>query len=315
MVSQPRLTLKEKARFFAQLAVLLNAGISVQRGLEMAGGDCNLALQHCLQTMSTTIAKGKSLGEAIAPYPRTFGEWTIGLIQTAEYSGSLAEVCRRLSALAERQERQGRIYRSAWLTAAGMLLSVLFLLAAMLHLLIPPLFWLFSIGVVGFLLGGAVLLGTRSFDRGIHRLVMGLPMIGKIMEARSMLYLAELEVPIGAGVPLLSAVDLLRTHLPDPNLAASLTEAVRQIRAGQPLSRSLQGKVPSLALQMLRTGEETGDLDAMLQKLSAYYEDELDRMLRQLIGVLRPLSMLIFGLVVLWFGVQLVSSFLKALPE
>ncbi len=315
MVAQPKLTLKEKARFFAQLAALLNAGISVQRGLEMAGGEGNLAFQHCLQRMGETIAQGKNLGEAIAPYPRTFGPWTIGLVQTAEYSGSLTEACRRLSALAERQERQGRIYRSAWLTAAGMLLSVAFLLGAILHALIPPLFWLFSVGVVVVLIAGAALLGTRSLDRTTHRLVMGLPMIGKIMEARSMLYLAELEVPIGAGVPLLSAVDLLRTHLPDPDLAASLAEATRQIRAGKPLSYSLRGKVPAIALQMLRTGEETGDLDAMLQRLSAHYEDELDRMLRQLIGVLRPLSMVIFALVVLWFGMQTIGSLLKVLPE
>ena len=81
------------------------------------------------------------------------------------------------------------------------------------------------------------------------------------------------------------------------------------------MSPSLAGKLPALALQMLRTGEKTGNLDEMLGKLAAYDESDLERQLKQLQATLRPRAIVAAGGLVLLMGLQTMTAILKALPD
>ncbi|MEB3336274.1 MAG: type II secretion system F family protein [Leptolyngbyaceae bacterium] len=317
MVLSPGLTLKQKALFFHQFAALLNSGLPLQQSLGLAANEMNARFQRELKSVSVAIAQGQDLSTALTNYP-VFDNWTLTLLKTAEYSGSLAVTCKRIAIAAEREQHQGRLYRSVTLSVLSMLLSGLFAITTLiqgnLNFLTQPGFWMSGLLGVGLLAIAVNQLGSDSLNLHLQRLLLKLPIVGKLRQAQAMLYFTELELPLSCGVPILAALDLVRARMPDPDVAASLTQAVRKIQSGQNLTQSLQGKLPSLALQMIRTGEESGDLETMLQKLATYYEGELERTIRQLQGTLKPLSILAMGGAVLVGAIQSLSALLNSLP-
>jgi type II secretory pathway component PulF len=312
-----RIQPKEKARFFYQFAALLDAGTGIQRSLELASKEFPPALKHYCQRVSAAVGEGCSLASALALESGYLDSWTIGLIRLAEYSGSLPQTCHQLAQAAEAQQRHNRLYRSVRLSAIIILWSLLILAAAIFTRtpsgLLNPEFWFRSVGI-GLLLLLVSFLASRYSSRGSQQLVMKLPGLGKISQAQSLIHLARLRLPLSCGVSLLAAIELARSHLPDRVMAARLAKALRDIRAGQTLSQSLQGKLPPVAVQMLRRGEETGNLDSALENLAAYYEGELERRLRRLQGSLRVASLFAIAALVAVVGIRGIRVLLDSLP-
>jgi type II secretory pathway component PulF len=247
--------------------------------------------------------------------PRYFDPWTINLIRVAEKSGSLEETFERLAIAAETHQKRQRLYRSVNLTVLlilGTLALLLTFFSKGTGLLLQPWFWLVIVAGVAVLIGAV---GSQKSGQDWLRSLPQVPLVGEIVEARSVLYFTELELPLRCGVSMLQALELVRAHIPDRVMAQNLAIAARQIQKGQSLSQSLQGKLPGLALQMIRTGEETGNLEEMLGKLAEYYESELERRLKQLQGRLRPFGILAVGILVLLLGTQMISSMLNSLPR
>lgn len=310
-----KLTLRQRTRLFEQLATLLNGGFSVQQALSLAGQDLGASLQQCLRRASATVATGQDLATAFATCPHLLDSWTISLIRLAEYSGSLADLFQRLAIATQQQQRRQKLYRSVSLAAIAMVASLVLLIGVLLSRAASrPNSWLLMVGLTIGLVAIVSILSRRS-NASFQGWLASLPIIGSIMQARSLLYFSELALPLSCGVSLLSALELLRDRIPDMQLKKSLAIASRQVRAGQPLSRSLQGKLTPTALQMIRTGEETGNLEGMLQKLAEYSEAELERHLRQLQSILRPLSLVAMGGFVTVLGIQMVRSLIDALPS
>jgi len=273
-------------------------------------------LQKVLREANVKVEIGQDLATALdSGY---FDGWTIHLIRAAEYSGALAETFEKMAIAAETAHKRQRLYRSVNISVFLICLSVIALLIALLQgstaFLLQPWFWLVVLLlVIGFILIGR-LARFRSLSQDLLRSLSQFPLINGIVQARAMLYFTELELPLRCGVPILQALELTRHHIPDQPMAQSLAIASRQIKSGQTLSQSLRGTLSPLAVQMLRTGEETGNLEGMLGKLADYYEGDLERRLKQLQGVLRPLGIVAAGGLVLLLGIQGVTSLLKALP-
>ncbi|MBW4472462.1 MAG: type II secretion system F family protein [Stenomitos rutilans HA7619-LM2] len=302
----------ENARFFHQFAALLNAGIPVQQSLGMAGKDGSATLQRILKEASLKIEMGQDLATSLEGRSPYFDGWTIALIRSAEYSGSLADTFERLAIGFETESKRLLLYRSVLLQSSICFMGV----TALLSVVLPKeaMTWL-TFGIMFCALFFFAHIATAGAGVVLYQVMSKIPLLKRIAQVRSLLYFTELELPLRCGVPILQALELIRLRIPDLALRQSLAIAARQIQAGQSLSQSLEGKLPPLALQMLRTGEETGNLDEMLGKLSAYYESDLERQLKQLEAMLRPLSILAAGFFVLLIGVQAITSLLNALPD
>jgi len=287
----------------------------MRRSVSILGFEDNPALRRCLKDMEAQVLQGKPLSAALARYPRYFDAWTVSLLKTAEYSGTLVATCHQLVAETERQLQYHKLYRSIFLSGFAVVVSLVWGTIALLQGA-----WLNHIGswlvLIVLATGGVVwLLTTNLLDRHLFTLVRGLPIAKPLLEARAMLYLAELALPLAAGASLNAALDLLRTTVPDPSLKTTLTIAAHQVRQGHPLSHSLKNRIPSNALQLIRAGEETGDLSAMMQSLAHHYTSELELQLRKLHAILRPLSILALGGIVLTLGVQLIRALSAVLPD
>lgn len=313
-----RLTTQEKARFFYQLAALLNAGLTLPQSLNLAGKDCNRSFQRYLKQVSAVVEGGQEMAIALAFNHRYFDSWTISLIRLAEYSGSLPQTSSQLAAAAEAQFKRERIYRSVNFSAITIIWGLLMIIAVIFNRspmgFIKPEFWLRSLTIALLLLGVSFVV-SRYSSRRWQELLMNLPVVGSLVKARSLLYLAQLELPLSCGVPIFTALELAREHMSDPVIKANLSSATRKIRAGQTLSHSLQGKLPSIAMQMIHTGEETGNLDTALHHLGEYYTDELEQGLRRLEKQLRPLSLLVIGGLVAIVGIRGMMLLFSLLPD
>jgi type II secretory pathway component PulF len=313
-----RLTLQEQAQFFYQFAAALNSGMTVPQSLTLTSQHCHPVFRSYLQQVSVAVDAGQDLASALAVDSRYFDSWTISLIRLAEYSGSLAQTCEQLAIAAEAQARRRRLGRSVRFSLITTIWSLLILSAAILNPnstgLIRLEFWLRSLAIA-LLLFGISFFASRYSSQGSRQLVMKLPILGKLMEARSLLDLAQLRLPLSCGIPTLTAVELLKEHLPDPIMRANLTRAARLIRMGQPLSRSLEGKLPPTAMEMIRTGEETGNLDTALENLAQHYEAELEQGLYQLEASLRPLSLVAIASLVAVVGIRGLTVLLNSLPN
>jgi type II secretory pathway component PulF len=312
------------AQFFHQFAALLNAGVPVQQGLSMAGRDCDQKFQKALNEASLKLEAGEELGVALRSSQVPIDRWTLSLVQAAEYSGALPKACEQIAIALDTQTKRKRLYRSLGISVALVIVGSFALLIAILQrgtgFLGQPWFWLFSVILAAIPLMAVAFSSSDAFSgadpvsQEWYSLAMKLPLLQGILQTRSILYLAELELPLRCGISVLRAIELVRRRIPDPVLAKNLEIAGRQIQAGKTLSQSLTGKLPAIAVQMLRTGEETGNLDDMLAKLGEYYEGELERKLKQIQGILRPLGILAAGGIVLLMGIQMMTSLLKALP-
>ncbi len=310
----PTLSPRQQASFFYQLAALLRSGFPVQQGLVMAGRSGAPQFKQYLETASHQVEQGENLATALAVPPHYFDRWTLSLIQVGEYSGALIEIAQRLAVAAEQGGLRQRRYRSITLSAVACVLGLVALLTALLQrgtaFLTQPGFWLLVVVLTGLLVWGGrwtVLSGPPWAKQ--------LPLVGPILEARSLVHLADLAIPLRCGVPVLAALDLVKNHLPDGELRRALAIARHQVQRGHPLSQGLQGRLPLSILQMIRTGEETGQLDDMLTKIGEYYDSELERCIRQLQGILRPLAIVAIGSLVLLVGLRTLTSILKALPS
>lgn len=313
-----RLTIQKKAWFFYQCAALLNSGLTVQQSLNLASRECNPAFGRYLHRVSAAVEGGQDLASALAVDSRYFDRWTISLLQLGEYSDSLAQACAQLASTAEAQARRERLYRAVRFLLVATIWGILIAIAVIFNRspygFIRPEFWLRSV-VLGLVLLGISVLVSRYSSRGWQQLLMKLPVVGKLIGARSLLYLAQLQLPLSCGVPILTALELVRDHIPDPVMRANLTSAARKIRIGQPLSTSLEGKLPPIAMQMIRTGEETGNLDSALHSVGEYYEGELEQRLRRLVSSLRLLSILAIAGLVAAVGIRGLTLLLNSLPE
>lgn len=299
------MTPQQKAQFFSKFATLLNSGFSIQEIIDLLVKQSDDRLARYLNKVSTALALGDDLASALAHAPRYFDRWTVSLIQIADYSGALSEMCYRLSQVAQQQQDRQSLYRSVRLAGIMTFVSVAGLIITILYTSKSPI-WVWVI-VVLFLIA----LGFVS-----PKIAPQLPIVRKIFIARSMLELAELELPLNCGIPILTAIELVRERIPQSSyMSGTLTIALGQIPAGYSFSQSVDGRLPSIAIQILRTGEETGHLNVALQKLAQYYNKQFEQTMHLLQSILIPISLLAAGSLVAILAMEALKSLLILLPD
>ncbi|MEC4983630.1 MAG: type II secretion system F family protein [Oscillatoria sp. PMC 1068.18] len=308
---------QQKAQFFSQLANLLKSGLSVQQSLTLAGNKTSPAFKSYLQSASMNVAKGQDLASALAKNNHFLDGWTISLIRLAQWGSSLAEICELIAEATAKQIQREKLYRSIRLYAIAALWSLLTAIAAILNAtpsgLVKPEFWLRSLSL-GLVLLGVSFVASRFQTANSQQLMIKLPIVGKIVEARSLIFLGQLHLPLHCGVPILTAIELIRTKMPDPLTSKNLALAAKKLLSGQSFTQSLTGEIPPPAIQIIRTGEETGELDTAMERLAVYYEDELQQRLQLFLNSLRPLTVLACGTLVAVVAVKSLTLMLDSLP-
>lgn len=310
-----------------QLATLLRAGIPLFESLNALIDQVEReSLRRALTAVREQVREGISFAAALEAHPTIFPPLYINMVRAGESSGTLEVVLERLTSFMEAQARlQGKVV-AALAYPALMLLIGTTLVSVLMVAVVPnvksifdsmdqalPWYTALLLGVSDFLseYWWVVLLGMvggiwafRRYKRtpnGRLRwddLLLRAPVFGKLIQMISVARFARtLGTLLGAGVPLLSAMDIVRNVLGNAVLEKVISDAIGSIREGQSISEPLKrsGRFPPIVTHMIAIGEKSGQLEQMLASVSDAYDSSVETRVQLLTSLLEPLMIVMMG--------------------
>jgi type IV pilus assembly protein PilC len=335
-----KVTPKSLQVFARQFATLIAAGVSVVAALvilEEQTEDDNLAV--VIADVRAKVERGLLLSEAMASHPKVFDTLFVAMIEAGEAAGVLDTVLDRVAIQIEKSQQIKRRVKSAMIYPTLVLCFATLVLIGMLMFLVPIFVKMFKQNggqlptltqyivtasdivrswwyVIFPIIGLAIwsLLRFKKTPRGRDMwdaLVLRAPMrIGstvlKVAMARVSRTLATL---IASGVDIIKAIDITAHTSGNAVVEKSLLDVKDRVQEGIPIAQPLLESpvFPIMLSQMVKIGEETGELEVMLSKVADFYEDEVDSSIASLTSIIEPVMMLGVGCMV---GVIVISMYL-----
>ncbi|RUL84180.1 type II secretion system F family protein [Tautonia sociabilis] len=335
-----RLGIDDVLAFFQQLATLVAAGTpllqAIQTGAEQTE---SLRLRQILHEIAGRLSAGSSLHTAAANYPEAFEYSWIEMIRTGEITGRMSEVLRELSAQVQEAREARRRVRAAMFYPAVLLCVATLAIAAMLRFVVPTFDRMFkemgaplpeitqfvvnaSRFVVSYGLYIAVGLGLLGFAfqryfatedgrRRVLGIVMVLPTAGDLLVQSTMYrFASNIALLLKSGVPMLETLDTLKGVLGfNPIYRDAIEQARRRVAAGQSLASALEesGLFTAMIINMVRTGEESGQLAAVMERVAPYYREKVESLIAKVSKSLEPLIVVGMGAMI---AVMMLSIYL-----
>ncbi len=326
--SMASVTVKDKAVFSRQFAVLVNAGVAMVRGLGVLSEQCaNPKMKRALMGISSDVQQGTNLSDAMRKHPDCFDNLYVSMVQAGEVGGVLDEVLDRLAKLLEDVARLQNQIKSAlaYPVVVGILATIIFV--AMTVFILPvfagifkdigtelPMFTQVMLGISEFLRSPKVLIlivliplvifaykqyyKTRVGRETIDRLSLRMPLFGDLIQkSATARFCRTFGALTRSGVPILTSLEIVRDTAGNQVIANAVDEARREIQTGGMISVALQKEqvFPLMAIQMISIGEETGEIDKMLMKVADFYEDEVEQAVKALTSIMEPIMILFLG--------------------
>jgi type IV pilus assembly protein PilC len=327
-----RVKLREVAVMTRQLSTMVDSGLSVVRSLGILAAQAeNKELARVLNEVRLDLEHGSSLSVACTKHPRVFSHLFCTLVQAGEIGGNLDEVLGSLANTIEKQAQLNRTIRSAMTYPAVVFSVMLIIFTAMIVFIVPVFKNLFSslggklpfptlvlikisgivtsvwiLLVIAVIVGGIIgirkWIATDEGRRKWDKLLLKPPVFGnlfhKVALARMTGSLASL---ISSGVPILESLDICADVSGNRTIGDVLLEAKNGVREGRPLAdplREHEDVIPTLVVQMIEVGEQTGALDQMLRKVGEFYDQEVEVTVNNLTALLEPLLTVVMGVMV-----------------
>jgi type IV pilus assembly protein PilC len=326
--------------FSRQFATMIEAGLNVVTALVILEQQTtDRILAEVIARLREDVEAGLLLSEAMARHPRVFGRLYVAMVEAGEAAGILDLVLDRVAVQLEKEQAIKRRVKGAMVYPTIVFVFAVVVLNGMLLFLVPifsdifaqlngqlPLltqqvvkasdalrsawfviFPALGLLVAGFLRGKRTERGRQIWDSTRLRFPLQIgPTIRKIVMARFARSLATL---VAAGVDIIKAIEITAHTSGNWVIENALLEAKQRIHEGAPVSQPLveSSAFPPMVSQMIKVGEETGELETMLAKIADFYEEEVDAAVATLTSIIEPVMMIGVGLMV---GVIVISMYL-----
>jgi general secretion pathway protein F len=322
-----------------QLSTLLAAGLPLVKSLETLISQINNPMfKRIMAQIKDSVNEGNSLASSLSQHPRVFSNFYINMVHSGEASGSLDVVLTHLAEFGERQQALRGRFKAALAYPVFMSIIGTFVLFFLITFIVPnitsiftemhhtlPLPTILLLKVSGllqsfwWLIGLALLSGIvvvrhskkrPGFNYYWDKMRLRIPIIGpinqKIAIARFGRTLGSL---LKSGVPLISALQITGKIVDNSLIEKVIDSAVEDIHAGKSLASTLAQSrwFPSMVIQMISVGEQSGELEVMLNKIAETHEREVESNIIALTSILEPVMILMMGLIV---GFVVISIFL-----
>ena len=319
---------KDIALFTRQLATMMKAGVPLLQSFDIVGkGAPNPAIGKLVYEIKTEVETGSSLAQAFRKYPLYFDQLFCNLVQAGEQAGILETLLDRLATYQEKiLAIQSKIKSALFYPIA--IIVVAFIITAVIMIFVIPAFkevftnfgadlptptlvvmaisdyfvkfWylIFGLvigGVVGFLQAWKRSIAVQIF---MDRLLLKAPLFGDLVRKSVIArWTRTLSTMFAAGVPLVEALDSVGGASGNYVYAQATKVIQQEVSTGTSLTVSMQNSnvFPSMVIQMVSIGEETGALDAMLSKVADFYEAEVDDAVEALSSLMEPMIMVVLG--------------------
>jgi general secretion pathway protein F len=344
--SLPEISLRGKVRqrdllvMTQELATLLSSGLPLDRALSVLNGlTTKEELKKAVSQILRAVQQGKSLAEALTDYPKIFPPLYVNMVKAGEVGGFLDAALQRLAEYMERSQQVQDEIKSAltypvlltFTGGASLIILLTYVLPKFSTIFgdlgqalptstrillgisagLRSYWWMLLLICAGLWLGARQYLATPQgrflWDRWRLRAWVFGPLLLKREVGR---FARTLGTLLKSGVPLLQALEVVQDVVGNEMVSRALKEVRVGVREGQgiagPLGRS--GVFPTLALQMVSVGEETGRLDEMLMRVAEYYERDTFNQVKRLTSLLEPALILIMGLAVGFVVISMLSA-------
>jgi len=316
--------------FTRQMATMFSAGLTIEKSIfNLESSEKNNKFKKVLHKIAGDIKKGFSFSEALVEHPGVFNPLYVSLVQAGEISGTLHTILDELAIYLEKMEDTRRKISSAMTYPLFILIFLILVVFGLFYYIIPmfaavyadfnadlPIPTQIAIGIstwIGghvfyfFLIIISTLMALFLFyltDRGrylMDRIVLNIPVMGGMIKNSILSKFARtFSILMTAGVPIMDTLELSENVVQNAVIERAVAEARDLVKEGYTVAGALKktGEFPSTILQLIQTGEETGDMDRLLAKAAEFYEKLVDSVIDRLSSLIEPLLIVIMAAVV-----------------
>ena len=325
-----KVPIKDTAVFFRQFSVMIDAGLPLVQCLEiLAANQENQIFQKSLTGVRQSVEGGSTLSNAMRQYPKIFDDLTTNMVEAGEAGGILDTILQRLATYVEKAVKLKSAVKSALIYPVSVISIACLVVGALLKFVVPifanmfvsmgvdlPLptkivialsnfvgrFWwlIFAFFIVLFV----AIKFVRKDPKGRYlfdKMLLGLPILGNVLRKIAVArFTRTLGTLITSGVPILEGLTITARTSGNAVLEDALMKVRKAVEEGRTIVDPLKesGVFPNMVTQMIGVGEATGAMDAMLQKIADFYEDEVDAATKDMLTLLEPIMIGFLGIVV-----------------
>jgi type IV pilus assembly protein PilC len=322
---------KELAIFTRQFSVMIDAGLPLVQCLEiLASQQENRTFQKVLTGTRSAVEGGSNLSTAMKQYPKVFDPLYSNMVEAGETGGILDTILQRLSTYIEKNVKLKAAVKSALIYPIGVLSIAGAVITLLLWKVVPIFATLFAglgvdlplptkivialshfvgsifgllifVSLIAGIFGLKIWYGTPGGRFVLDTIVLKLPVLGILMRKIAVArFTRTLGTLIASGVPILEGLDITAKTSGNAVVERALNQVRKSLEEGKSLTEPLKESevFPGMVTQMIAVGEQTGAMDAMLQKIADFYEDEVDVAVKDLLTALEPIMIVFLGLVV-----------------
>lgn len=335
----PKVKLKDLSIFSRQFATMLNSGLSLLRGLSILVEQTeNKELARVLGLVRADVETGNALSTSLAKHPKAFPPLMINMVKAGEVGGFLDSVMMQIAQNFESEVKlKGKIKSAMTYPTVVFVLSIVAVII-MLVFIVPVFAKMFvTLGSklpaptqllvdlshsMKIIIGPAIVILIASYvawgkyklhpkvRNVVDPLKLRLPVFGELLRKVSLArFSRNLGTMISSGVPILQSLDIVADTTGNIVIARAVRDVQESVRTGESLAKPLEQHpvFPSMVVQMMSVGEETGALDTMLRKIAEFYDQEVEATTEALTALLEPLMIAFIGSLV---GAMIITLYL-----
>jgi len=331
VISLSKVSVEKKSVFFRLLSVMVNAGVPLVKALD------TLAEQHkkdikfgrVIYDLARKVESGKSLSDAMKMHSDVFEEAQIGMVKSGEASGQLVKILSEIALQLEKSALFKSKVRGALIYPAVILCVLAAVVFALMVFVIPKMkdffgqmgqdlpsitkavigasdfltdYWYILIGAI--ITAAAILNIWKKTDSGKYSwdlFVINIPVIGGLIKKSVLAQFARsFSNLIGAGLPLINAIKITANSLGNEVYKKKLLLAAKDVEQGISLAETLTDSslMPTMLTDMIAVGEQTAQIETVMEKIADFYEEDVDNMIKGLLKAFEPAIMIVMGIVV-----------------
>ncbi|XKH61402.1 type II secretion system F family protein [Halomonas sediminis] len=322
---------KDVMVFARQMATMIRSGIPLLQAFEVVAQSLKKpAMASLVQQMMSEVSGGSSFSDALRRHPKQFDRLFVNLVEAGEQAGALDKMLDRVAIYKEKVESlKARVKKALWYPAAVMCVGMGVTLLLLIKVVpqfesmfnsfgaeLPALtqmtvnlsemaqaYWLHAFGAL-FVFIMLLREGVKRSPRLAYQmdaLLLHLPVVGDILDKSAVARFSRtLATTFAAGVPLVEGLDTSAGATGNKVYERAVQQIRSDVATGQQLHFSMRmtNQFPALAVQMVSIGEEAGSLDAMLNRVADYYEEEVDNKVDALTSLMEPIIIVVLGVLV-----------------
>ncbi len=311
-----------------QIATLFHAQVSALRVFQLIAAQAeNPKLAEILEECAKDIQGGVSLSNALGKHPAVFSDFYVNMVRAGEESGNLSNTFLYLADYLDRTYELITKTRNALIYPAFVITVFIIVMILMLTVVVPklsaiiletgkelPIYTKITIGLSNFLIHYGVLilaviitgmfflvrfLKSDEGKEAFARVSLNIPYIGDLYKKLYLARIADnLNTMLSSGIAMVHAVEICSTVVGNEIYRQALLDVAGNVRNGVPLSTAMSAhkEIPGIMVQMIKVGEETGEVGSILETLATFYKREVDGAVDTLIGLIEPAMIVLLGL-------------------